>query len=105
MKELIKDPILIFGLINSLLLLIVSPEHAIALGGFLLMVGAFYVYMGEIFYSILVYTVADMCWLVNAYSHGDIFGAVAVTVGILAGSSAVYKMQIGIFRKNIKNKD
>lgn len=66
------------------------------------MLGAAYVYIGNIFYSILTYTVADMCWLVNAYNNGDTFGSLTVTVGILVGSAVVYKMQIGKFRKSIR---
>ncbi len=93
---------LIVGLIMSLTALIVHPEWAITLGGFLLMFGAVYVYFGKIFYSIMVYTIADVCWLVNAYQHGDGFGALTVTIGIIVGTSVVYKMQVGKFRKSIR---
>ena len=93
---------LIIGLIMSLTALIVHPEWAITLGGFLLMLGAVYVYFGKIFYSIMVYTIADVCWLVNAYQRGDEFGALTVTIGILVGTVVVYKMQVGKFRKSIR---
>jgi len=97
--------ILIIGLISLVITLYIHPDQAIVMGGFLLMLGAVFVYFGNIFYSILTYTVADICWLVNAYQHGDTFGAVTVTVGILVGSAVVYKMQLGKFRKSIRKDD
>jgi len=93
---------IIAGLIMSLTALIAHPEWAITLGGFLLMLGAVYVYFGKIFYSIMVYTIADVCWLVNAYQHGDEFGALTVIIGILVGTIVVYKIQVGEFRKSIR---
>ena len=94
--------LLVSILFASLVTLYIHPTSSIQLGGFLLMLGAFYVYKGNIFYSILTYTVADVCWLVNAYMNGDTFGVLTVTIGIIVGSAVVYKMQLGKFKKSIR---
>ena len=52
--------------------------------------------------SIIVYTLADICWLSNAVVLGDYFGGIAVTIGIVVGIIVTNKMRIGIFVKNLK---
>lgn len=81
--------------------LIFPSTSVLTIGGLLLMFGAWYVASGNVFYSIIVYTLADVCWLINAYISGDIFAAVTVSVGIGTGLYVTYRMSQGTFRKSI----
>jgi len=54
----------------------------LTIGGVLLIFGSVYVYMGNVYFSIINYTLADMCWLYNAYSNHDVIGTVSVSIGI-----------------------
>lgn len=75
---------------------------SITIGGIFLVFGAWYLNAGNIFYSILAYALADVCWLTNALTSNDIFGAVTVSIGIAVGLIVTFKMRLGIFRKSIK---
>lgn len=90
--------------ILMLLVIISSTSYVsiITVGGFFLIFGATYVYIGNIFYSVITYALADVCWLYNAYEHGDMFGAVSVTFGIIVGLLVTNKMRLGKFRKSIR---
>ena len=74
---------------------------SVTAGGILLVTGAWYVYVGNIFYSTINYTMADICWLINAYHNGDIVGTITVTVGIVVGLIVTNKMRIGKFRRSL----
>jgi len=80
----------------------ILDASSITIGGFLLVLGAMYVYIGNVFYSIINYTIADVCWLYNAYENGDLFGAVMVTIGIITGLIVTNKMRVGEFRKSVR---
>ena len=80
----------------------IFDASSITIGGFLLVFGAMYVYVGNVFYSIINYTIADACWLYNAYENGDLFGAVMVTIGIITGLIVTNKMRVGEFRKSVR---
>ncbi|MFA7127614.1 MAG: hypothetical protein WC136_00420 [Sphaerochaeta sp.] len=74
---------------------------SVAIGGLLLIIGALYIYIGNVFFSVISYTFADICWLINAYNNGDLFGAISVTIGIIVGFVVTQKMQFGVFSKKI----
>ena len=74
----------------------------VSVGGLYLIIGAIFINQGNIFMSIIVYTLADICWLSNAVVLGDYFGGIAVTIGIVVGIIVTNKMRIGIFVKNLK---
>ena len=71
------------------------------IGGILLMIGAFWVYKGNIFRSVMFYTVADIIWIMLALQAGDFIGAGMITVGGLLGFMAFLKMHKGEFKKTI----
>jgi hypothetical protein len=103
LKEIMNDKIMF---ITTLVIILTIPlsfkgVSALTIGGLLLMYGAWYVANGNVFYSIIVYTLADICWLINAYLSNDLFAAVTVSVGIGTGLYVTYKMQRGTFRKSI----
>ena len=76
------------------------------LGGILLNIGAFFTYKGQIFKAVLVYLVADLCWVILAYQHSDYLGAFFITIGMTLGYLAYKKMNSGEMSKElIKEKE
>jgi len=71
-------------------------------GGVLLMLGAWNVFKGEIFKSVMFYTIADSIWVILAIQAGDIVGAVTVTIGGILGLLAFLKMYRGEYSKTIR---
>lgn len=71
------------------------------LGGILLIVGSFFVFKGNIFASVGVYFVADICWVVLAYQHEDYTGMGFIIVGMLLGLGAFLKMNYGTLHKTL----
>ncbi len=91
------------GLLISFFIILIVPSMSIlTLGGITLLFGAWYVYTGNIFYSVISYGLADICWIINAIEHKDYSGSVMIGLGILAGLAVMYKMQSGIFNKTIR---
>ena len=72
------------------------------LGGLLLIIGAYFVYRGEIFTSVLIYFIADVCWCFLAYQNKDYLGIVFIAVGMLLGLGAFVNMNSGVLRKTLK---
>jgi hypothetical protein len=73
------------------------------LGGLLLILGAYALFKGKVFYSVFIYFLADIMWAILAYQAGDIFGTFAIAIGMLLGLGVFYKMNSGIFIKDLKN--
>ena len=74
------------------------------LGGIFLNIGAFMTYKGKIYEAVLVYLVADLCWMVMAYVRDDWVGAAFIIVGTILGFMAFLKMQKGDMKKNLNEK-
>lgn len=72
------------------------------IGGVLLIIASWYTYKGNIFLSIILYFLADVCWLTIALSTGDYFGAALVAIGMILGVGVFMKMNAGVFVKNLK---
>ena len=72
------------------------------IGGFLLIIGAFFTYRGEIFKAVGIYFVADICWVYISYSVNDYFGMIATSIGMIFGLLAFIKMNKGKLRKTLK---
>lgn len=70
-------------------------------GGMLLTLGAFFTMKGWIYRAVMIYIVADVCWIVLAYENGDMIGMGFVTVGTILGLIAFYKMYSGMMNKNL----
>jgi len=77
-------------------------NNIITVGGILLIFGAILMFIGKIYYSSLMYVLADLCWSINSFIHGDIFGAITVNIGLILGIGSMYKMHIGLFTKDLK---
>ncbi len=71
-------------------------------GGILLIIGAFFVFRGQIFYSVFAYFIADIAWIMLAYSSGDLVGTALVSIGMLLGIGSYYKMHTGKMYKSLK---
>jgi len=93
-------------ILSTIIITVVSAVNfldlsALSAGGIILIVGAYYAYQGNMYFSIISYTVADSCWITNAIEHGDVLGSIAISTGILVGLIVAVKMKTGIFSKSI----
>jgi len=71
-------------------------------GGILLIIGASFMYVGDVKKSILTYFVADICWVILGYQNNDIIGMITISVGMILGFLVFLKMHTGIFRSTLK---
>lgn len=71
------------------------------IAGIMLNIGAFFIYKGKIFTAVIVYFIADICWVIMAYQRGDSFGLGLIILGMLFGLAASMKMQLGKMRKHL----
>ena len=74
------------------------------IGGILLILGAWFTYKGNIYFSIILYFVSDICWFIIAFNSGDILGSGLVALGMLLGIGVFIKMNLGIFAKSLEVK-
>ena len=72
------------------------------IGGILLIIGAWNVYKGEIFKSVMFYTVADIIWVTLAILSNDYIGAGMIALGGTLSFLAFLKMRAGKFHKTIR---
>lgn len=77
----------------------------LTVGGLILIGGAFFTYKGKILTSVAWYILADFCWVANAIAINDIQGAIFVTVGVIFGTIATYKMNNGHMDSELQHKD
>ena len=75
------------------------------LGGSFLIIGAFLLYKGKAFYSLIAYFFADLCWLAISYYNNATFGTISILVGIIFSVGVSLKMINGTFHKNLKKGD
>jgi len=100
-----KDQILALFLLNVFGLALIAEAVGvtiITLGGLYLMNASIWMYFGKVFYSSIFYIIADICWSINAYNNGDVFGSITVNTGLLLGILVTWKMKRGIFVKDLK---
>ena len=71
-------------------------------GGILLICGAYALYEGKVFYSIILYFIADLMWLALAIKVQDYIGAFLISIGMLLGVGVYIKMNSGVFVKDLK---
>lgn len=71
------------------------------LGGLLLIVGAWYVYRGDIFKSVFVYFVADICWVVISFTQDDWIGSGLIAIGMTLGLLSFIKMNSSKMHKSL----
>lgn len=93
----------IFMIFLSFLMQYIFDLSILSVGGFILIIGSYYIYQGNIYFSVMAYTTADICWIINAIQHKDIFGGISIFIGILSGLIVMVKMNTNIFTKSIKN--
>lgn len=70
-------------------------------GGILLIIGAYYVFKGNIFKSSMFYIVADGVWLYNAFILEDYIGFILILIGTILGILAFLKMNSGYMSKKL----
>ncbi len=72
-----------------------------AIGGLLLILGAFALYRGNVHLSIILYLIADLCWLFLSLQVGNLFGSIMIGIGMILGVGVYIKMNRGIFVKTL----
>lgn len=72
------------------------------LGGLLLILGAWFVFKGEIYKSVGVYFLADIMWVLLSFRNKDYVGSTFIIIGMLLGLAAFIKMNYGQMRKDLK---
>jgi len=77
---------------------------ALTFGGVLLIYSSFLTYKGQIFLAVGSYIMADLCWIYNAWSHGDYKGMFFISIGIVFGIFATYKMNAGTMERDLLKK-
>ena len=75
------------------------------LGGVFLNIGAYLTFKGRIFQAVIAYLLADICWVVMAYERDDFWGIVSITIGVIFGLLAFYKMKVGVLRKTLEKEE
>jgi uncharacterized membrane protein YcjF (UPF0283 family) len=75
------------------------------IGGILLIMGAFALYRGNLLWSVGLYFFADMMWVWLAYKQHDIFGVVAISLGMLFGLLVFIKSHRGEFVRDLRLND
>ena len=73
------------------------------LGGILLNIGAYLTYKGKIYQAVVIYLMADICWMVMAFVREDMWGAFFITVGTILGFLAYLKMRRGEMKKSLNH--
>jgi len=73
-------------------------------GGIMLIIGSISLYKGKALWSLFFYFIADLCWLMMAISENKIFGAISIIIGITFSLGVFYKMNKGIFHKDLRIK-
>ncbi len=71
------------------------------IGGILLNIGAYLTYKGKIYESVIIYLLADLCWIIMAYQKSDYMGVGFIIIGVVFGFLAFKKMQSGKMQKNL----
>ena len=66
-----------------------------------MLIGSFFTYKGDIYKSVIIYFFADLVWMILSFQSGNVFGAFVVLVALIVGVVVFYKMNRGIFRKDI----
>jgi hypothetical protein len=74
-------------------------------GGVLLILGAWFTYIGNIYYAIGAYFLADICWVIISYGTGDVIGGTFIIIGMTLGFLVFLKMHRGEFHKTLKKDD
>ena len=74
------------------------------IGGIFLNIGAYLTFKGKIYEAVVIYLMADLCWVVMAYNRDDIFGMISIIIGIIFGILAFYKMKSGRMKKSLNGK-
>lgn len=95
------DKLFLMGLTLLTIWLFVGGMSILTFGGLVLIYGAFLTYKGQIYLSAFTYLTADFCWVYNAWGHDDFKGVVFISVGIVFGMLATYKMKNGYMEKDL----
>jgi len=75
------------------------------IGGILLNIGAFLTFKGKIYEAVFIYLFADFCWIVMAWEKDDFWGVVSISIGVMFGLLAFFKMRSGKMNKSINKKE
>ena len=74
-----------------------------AAGGILLIIASFFMMRGELLRATIFFIFADACWILLAYTSGNVFGIFTVIIGAFANLIVAIKINSGVFVSNLKN--
>ena len=86
-------------------LIMSHPDLPGIFGGIFLIFGAFLLYLGKAWYSLIFYFFADLCWLVLSIQNGSTWGSLSIILGIIFSTGVMLKMHFGIFHKDLKKRE
>ena len=95
------DKLVIIGFTILTTVLFYQGITALTLGGIILISGSFLTYKGQIFLSVGSYITADFCWIYNAWTQDDWKGMIFISIGIIFGIIATFKMGTGKMKKDL----
>jgi len=72
------------------------------MGGVLLILGAFALYQGKLMWSVGLYFIADIMWVILAFKNGDTIGSIFILIGMTLGLLVFLKARSGEFVKDLK---
>lgn len=75
------------------------------IGGLLLVLGAWFTLKGNVYHAVMIYFLADICWVILTYHNQDWFGTTVVAIGMILGLLAFLKMNTGRMRKDLNNNE
>ena len=76
---------------------------ALTAGGLIIIGGSFFTYKGKILVAVVWYLIADICWILNAITNNDIHGTFFITIGIVFGAIATFKMNNGKMESELQH--
>jgi len=72
------------------------------IGGLFMICASYAMYRGNAYLSIILFSIADICWVVQSIISGNIFGSVVIGVAIIFGVLTFLRMRQGTFNKTLK---
>lgn len=73
------------------------------LGGILLILGAYYTMKGNVYRAVMIYMIADVCWIFLGIAAGNYLGVFFIVIGTIMGIVAFVKMHYNVMDKKLKH--
>ena len=71
------------------------------LAGVFLTLAYLFMASGKIFYALIIFLLANICFLIESIQRDSIFGSITIAIGILTEIYVTFLMHKGKFHKNL----